>query len=629
MSTEGNEARPNAEPRHHRANRSQNQIIHLMQGVKNTLEDINNDFLCSICFEIIEEAHITRCGHTFCYRCICKSIETLKKCPKCNTNLTRQEILPNFLVNELIAKSTPHPRSNDNYRAITGKKNADSSADITNTFRTFVSSDSTNLSLQDVNVMLEMLTYRKKLLEAQEHTANNKLLYEFLRHLLKQKEEQKKHLEKEIDLIRQDLSIVESTLKTLQSDSSFFADCSGNSIDAGEPSAVTPDNDSLIGERKKRMYVHFDDFAKCYFDARAKELHFGNPELESSTKSSSANLDVFRVDLIKFSRYNSLRPLATLNYSANILNDSNIVSSIEFDKDNEFFAIAGVTKKIQVFDYNTVIHDSVNVHFPSAEMSLNSKISCLSWNTFHKAILASSDYEGTVTIWNAMTGQKSRVFLEHEKRCWSIDFNEVDIRLLASGSDDAKVKLWSLTSEVSISSLEAHANVCCVKFNPQSSCHLAFGSADHCVYYYDLRNTSEPLRIFKGHKKSVSYLKFLNDHEIVSASTDSQLKMWNVNDPYCLRSFDDHVNEKNFVGLATDGDYIACGSENNSVYVYYKGLSKQLMFYKFEAPRSILGTEDRVDEDLNEFISAVCWRKNSNVVVAANSQGVIKILELT
>ena len=49
-----------------------------------------------------------------------------------------------------------------------------------------------------------------------------------------------------------------------------------------------------------------------------------------------------------------------------------------------------------------------------------------------------------------------------------------------------------------------------------------------------------------------------------------------------------HINEKNFVGLATDNDYIACGSENNSLYVYYKGLSKQLMTFKFDTVRSVL-----------------------------------------
>ena len=53
-------------------------------------------------------------------------------------------------------------------------------------------------------------------------------------------------------------------------------------------------------------------------------------------------------------------------------------------------------------------------------------------------MLASSDYEGTVTLWDAFTGSKTRSFQEHEKRCWSVDFNSVDPKLLASGSDDAK-----------------------------------------------------------------------------------------------------------------------------------------------------------------------------------------------
>lgn len=42
-------------------------------------------------------------------------------------------------------------------------------------------------------------------------------------------------------------------------------------------------------------------------------------------------------------------------------------------------------------------------------------------------------------------------------------------------------------------------------------------------------------------------------------STDSQLKLWSIKKPQCLRTFKGHINEKNFVGLATDGDYIACG----------------------------------------------------------------------
>lgn len=41
--------------------------------------------------------------------------------------------------------------------------------------------------------------------------------------------------------------------------------------------------------------------------------------------------------------------------------------------------------------------------------------------------------------------------------------------------------------------------------------------SDHCVHYYDLRNTKQPIMVFKGHRKAVSYAKFVNGEEIVSA----------------------------------------------------------------------------------------------------------------
>jgi len=42
-------------------------------------------------------------------------------------------------------------------------------------------------------------------------------------------------------------------------------------------------------------------------------------------------------------------------------------------------------------------------------------------------------------------------------------------------------------------------------------------SVDHHIHYYDLRRPREPLMIFKGHRKAVSYVKFMNREELVSA----------------------------------------------------------------------------------------------------------------
>lgn len=41
-------------------------------GLGGSLEDKDCDLLCPVCFELIDEAYVTRCGHSFCYACISK-----------------------------------------------------------------------------------------------------------------------------------------------------------------------------------------------------------------------------------------------------------------------------------------------------------------------------------------------------------------------------------------------------------------------------------------------------------------------------------------------------------------------------------------------------------------------------
>jgi len=619
-----------------------------------TPQDKNMDYLCPICFELITEAHMTRCGHTFCYPCLLQTIEQTARCPKCNFNLDSvDQIFPNFLLNELVSK----------YRNSLENKLRSSNLlqhpDLAS-FRNALSVNSDSMSLPDVELMLKLLETKKQQLAANSLLAQKQLLREFLQHLKKQKDEQLFTLQKEAAVIQGDLDHVEQVLRELEKPQNILVSSDSLSLD-GENSSdcgVVPsvpnidreqiqidtggfnllqDKTVLGGEesslpaRRQRMHHHFSDLVSCYTGVRIQQLTFANTGVEEEGVTAEpdrwSGLDVFGSCLSSLTRYNSVRPLATLAYTTDMFNNSSIVSSIEFDKNQEFFAIAGVTKRIKIYDYNVVLKDMVDIHYPSTEMVCSSKISCISWSSFHKGMLASSDYEGTVIVWDSATNTKSTVWQEHEKRCWSVDFNLVDTKLIASGSDDARVKLWSTNMSHSVASLEAKANVCCVKFNPSSCYHLAFGSADHCVHYYDLRSTKQPLNVFKGHRKAVSYVKFLNSEDIVSASTDSQLKLWNINQTHCARSFTGHVNEKNFVGLATDGDYITCGSENNGLYIYYKGLSKHLFQFKFDAVRSFLD-RDRKEDDVNEFVSAVCWKANSNVMVAANSQGTIKVLEL-
>ena len=165
--------------------------------------------------------------------------------------------------------------------------------------------------------------------------------------------------------------------------------------------------------------------------------------------------------------------LATLPYGEQT-NTCCIVSSLAFDRDGDFFAVAGVTKKLKVFEYQRVVRQAgFTNHFPVQEMSCAAKLSCVAYNPYHKHQLVSSDYEGCVCVWDVQTGRRTALHQEHVERVWSVAYNPQEPTLFASGSDDCTVKLWSMGKATSIFSLSARTNICSVTFNPtHATCWL-------------------------------------------------------------------------------------------------------------------------------------------------------------
>ena len=68
----------------------------------------------------------------------------------------------------------------------------------------------------------------------------------------------------------------------------------------------------------------------------------------SSQDTCSPSSSLFCDTLNDVTKYSSFQELSTLYYGDGPIGSSSIVSSIEFDKDGEFFAVGGVTKRIKV-----------------------------------------------------------------------------------------------------------------------------------------------------------------------------------------------------------------------------------------------------------------------------------------
>ncbi|CAG7717976.1 unnamed protein product [Allacma fusca] len=57
---------------------------------------------CPICFDTFSQPQVTKCGHTFCNDGILKHIENQSRFPKCTVRLSKDDLTPNFVMNELI-----------------------------------------------------------------------------------------------------------------------------------------------------------------------------------------------------------------------------------------------------------------------------------------------------------------------------------------------------------------------------------------------------------------------------------------------------------------------------------------------------------------------------------------------
>ncbi|KAK3038903.1 hypothetical protein RJ639_027531 [Escallonia herrerae] len=638
---------------------------------KSGAPELDRELLCPICMQGIKDAFLTACGHSYCYMCIVTHLHNKSDCPCCGHYLTTNQLFPNFLLDKLLKKSSACQISK--------------TASPIEQFRQALQKGC-DVSVKELDTLLLLLAEKKSKMEQEEAERNMQILQDFLHCLRKQKVDELNEIQTDLQFIKDDINAVERhrielyrardrypvKLRMLGNTPTAAAMGSRSSSTDKNNSGLVTNYRNAYGEmtsgnfqykkvdgkaqvgplgpqrkdaqsgltsqrmsqsgldvvRKKRVHSQFNDLQECYLQKRRQlaDQVCNSEERDTNIvrrEGYSAGLSDFQSVLTTFTRYSRLRVIAELRHG-DLFHSANIVSSIEFDRDDELFATAGVSRRIKVFDFSSVVNEPADMHCPVVEMSTRSKLSCLSWNKFTKNHIASSDYEGIVTVWDVTTRQSVMEYEEHEKRAWSVDFSRTEPSMLVSGSDDCKVKIWCTKQETSVLNIDMKANICCVKYNPGSSIYVAVGSADHHIHYYDLRNTSHPLHVFSGHRKAVSYVKFLSNNELASASTDSTLRLWDVKENVPVRTFRGHTNEKNFVGLTVNNDFIACGSETNDVFVYHKAISKPVTWHRFGSPDF-----DDTDEDAGSyFISAVCWKSDSPTMLAANSQGTIKVLLL-
>ena len=155
-------------------------------------------------------------------------------------------------------------------------------------------------------------------------------------------------------------------------------------------------------------------------------------------------------------------------------------------------------------------------------------VRCLTFSPTDCKFASGSD-DNTVRMWDFETFKEELVFKGHLSEVRCIDWNP-RLKIIASGSKDSNlpVKLWDASSGECIETIYAHKSpVMDLQWNQDENLLLT-ASRDHVLMLFDLRNTKEPLQIFKGHEKEVMTVAWHPIHPslFVSGGSDGSIKYW-------------------------------------------------------------------------------------------------------
>jgi WD40 repeat protein len=173
--------------------------------------------------------------------------------------------------------------------------------------------------------------------------------------------------------------------------------------------------------------------------------------------------------------------------------------------------------------------------------------------------LASGCEDGSIKIWDLETKKCVNTIEVRQNSVLSLcSLGECNF---ASGHQEGDIKIWSLITNECLRTLDRYSyDVRCIKTFKN---FLFCCAADPRIFRWDLNNKSSNNfeSIFKGHTDEINWLETTSNGLLISCSDDTTVKIWDINDCFCIQTFkDEHPLTK--LILLNDADLIVNSNGN-------------------------------------------------------------------
>jgi uncharacterized caspase-like protein len=162
---------------------------------------------------------------------------------------------------------------------------------------------------------------------------------------------------------------------------------------------------------------------------------------------------------------------------------------------------------------------------------------------------------------------RSKVLVGHQGAVWSLAISP-DGQILASGSDDRRIKLWDVKGGDLLKTLPGHGStVWSVAFSPDGQL-VASGGGDASIQLWSI-STGTLVRTLSGHAATVRSLSFTPDGQrVVSGSDDGTIRLWDVRTGKMLRVLTTGTGEVRVVAISPNGKTLVSGGAEADIQVW-------------------------------------------------------------
>ena len=175
--------------------------------------------------------------------------------------------------------------------------------------------------------------------------------------------------------------------------------------------------------------------------------------------------------------------------------------------------------------------------------------------------MATSSNDNSVKIWDPNNNWiLIRNYTNHSSSVRSIEYVSKD--LMASGSWDFTIQIWSISTGLTQQTINALLTVYCLQILPTSG-FLAAGVFIK-IHIYNLSNNGSLAGTLSGHTGNVHDLVVISSDLIASSSSDFSVRIWNLTtntQKFLLNSHTNAAYTLKFVYF----DIIASGSWDNTI----------------------------------------------------------------